>query len=215
MGEQDTRTDAELLRGWQGGDQAAGRELYRRHFGAVDRFFRNKVSEPEDLIQRTFATCLAAPDKFEGRSKFRTYLLGIGYRLLLRHYRDNARVEHRAELGHLSVEQLEPTPSQVLARLDAHRKLLASLRRLPLNLQVTIELRFWEDLKVREIAEALDQPQGTIKEWIRRSKVVLARSMAELDASPEHLHTTATKLEDWAAQLSRDLHGDRTGQEDA
>lgn len=212
MDDRETMTDAQLLRAWQNDDKVAGKVLYQRHFNAVDRFFRNKVCDPEDLIQRTFAACLAKPHKYEERSKFRTYLLGIGYRLLLKHYRNKARIDDHAALGLRSAAQMDPTPSELLARRDEHRKLLEALRRLPLHLQVTIELRFWEDLKVREIAQLLDQPEGTTKEWIRRSKVLLERSMAEFDASGQVLRTTTTRLEDWAARARLCMEeGDESG----
>ncbi len=215
MDDLDQMTDAQLLRSWQTHDRAAGRLLYRRHCGAVDRFFRNKVSEPEDLIQRTFTVCLQAPGNYQGRSKFQTYLLGIAYRLLLKHYRDNARLGDHAGLDGVSVRDLGQSPSQVLTERDTHRKLLEALRRLPLSLQVTIELRFWEGMKVREIADTLEQPEGTIKDRIRRSKIQLERSLAELDASADPLHRTATRLEDWAEQFRQTMHSTTRRSEDA
>ena len=45
MSEEQARSDFELLEGWRGGDEAAGRELFARYFDSVYRFFRNKVDE--------------------------------------------------------------------------------------------------------------------------------------------------------------------------
>ena len=70
--------DLELLQRWRDGDRAAGNELFERHFTAVCNFFRNKVSDGvDDLIQRTFVTCLEVEGGFRGESSFRSYLMGL------------------------------------------------------------------------------------------------------------------------------------------
>ncbi len=203
--------DTELLRAWQAGDQEAGAALYERHYDAVDRFFRNKVTDPEDLIQTTFMACLESLGRFEGRSRFRTYLIGISYNRLLKHYKAKSRLANHTSLDGLSVETMGQTPSQILVIGDNHRWLLEALRRLPLHLQITMELRFWETMSQREISDVLDKPIGTVKEWIRRGKQLLRKSMAEMEVSGESLHTTVTKLDDWASQMRQKL---REGDED-
>ena len=67
--------DRELLEAWRGGDEAAGRALFERHFDAIFRFFRAKLPEAaEDLTQQTFLGCLKGKERYRGESSFRTYL---------------------------------------------------------------------------------------------------------------------------------------------
>ncbi|MCA9682084.1 MAG: RNA polymerase subunit sigma-70, partial [Myxococcales bacterium] len=65
----DRSTDAELFESWSRGDARAGSELFDRHFAAIARFFRNKVTHDfEDLIQQTFTACLEARANFRRES---------------------------------------------------------------------------------------------------------------------------------------------------
>ena len=64
--------DVSLLERWRDGDREAGNLLFERHFAVVCNFFRNKVSDgADDLIQRTFVTCLEVEVKFRGDASCR------------------------------------------------------------------------------------------------------------------------------------------------
>ena len=59
-----------------------------------------------------------------------------------------------------------------------------ALRRLPVDLQLVVELHYWEDHSTAEIAALLELAQGTVKSRLRR-----AREALEAD-----LHTDATAV---------------------
>ncbi|MCA9708278.1 MAG: sigma-70 family RNA polymerase sigma factor [Myxococcales bacterium] len=189
--------DAALLRAWREGDRAAGEELFERHYATVERFFRNKVAEPEELIQQTFIACVEAKTRFRGDSKFRTFLLGIAINVLRAHYRRVKRQRGFSELHDGSMEDLGQTPSRLLHARDEERLLLEALRRLPLELQLLLELRYWDELKHEELAELLGLPRSTINTRLRRSRELLEQYLHELVASPKLLHSTLTDLDDW------------------
>lgn len=183
--EMDDGTDGQLIDAWRRGDEQAGATLLRRHLRSVDRFLRNKVDEHDiaDLTQRAFLACLESPERYEGRENatFKTYLLGIAYHVLLKHYRENARLLRHEPMEDLSIVELGLTPSQVVATRDDRRRILAAMQRLPFKFQVVIELRFWEGLKQREIAEALQLPMGTVSFRIRRGLQLLRELLREGD----------------------------------
>ncbi|MCH9683727.1 MAG: sigma-70 family RNA polymerase sigma factor [Deltaproteobacteria bacterium] len=194
-------TDNALLRRWRDGDSAAGKQLFERHYSSVERFFHNKVSEPADLIQRTFLACVESPERYRGDSKFRTFLLGIAHRLVCNHFRDRIGPRNHASLESTSVEDMGQTPSEVLEGAEEERMLLTALRRLPLELQVVLELYYWERLTMSELAEVLDIPPGTVANRLRRSKQKVKVTLTELATSPQKLHSTLTRLDDWADQI--------------
>lgn len=189
------RSDGELLRAWHQGDKNAGQALFRRHYDAVSRFFRNKVPEPKDFVQRTFLACLENAGRFRGDSSFRTFLFAIANNVLRKHYRSQRGPRGKVDLGTVSVEDLGQSPSRVVAESEQKRLLLRALRRLNVDHQVPLELHYWEHLKMVEIAEVLELPVGTVKTRIRAAKQRLRELVEELASSPGLLHTTITRLE--------------------
>ena len=89
----------------------------------------------------------------------------------------------------------------MLAQRREQQLLLEGLRRIPVELQVALELHYWEQMSDAEIARALDMPLGTAKSRIRRARQLLGERMAELAASPAELQSTLANLEQWAEQL--------------
>lgn len=194
-------TDAELLRAWHGGDRAAGEALFERHYEPVRRFFRNKVREPAELVQRTFIACLEHAERFRGDASFRTFLFAIANNLLRKHYRELAGPRGKVELGTVSAEDLRQSPSRELQVNEEKRLLLRALRRLSIDQQVLLELHYWEELKVSELAEVLGVPVGTVKTRMRVARQRLEALIGELAATPSVGQSTVTRLDEWAEGL--------------
>ncbi len=199
--------DFVVLDRWRAGDRAAGDALLRRHFDALYRFFRNKLDQGvDDLIQRTFTACIAAKDNFRKQSSFRTYLFTVARNELYHHYEKRQREAVLFEPGSMSVEAMGTSPSAVVARQQEQRLLLRALRALPLELQVAIELFYWEQLTTQEIAEIMDVPQGTAKSRLRRAREELEGKIRELAENPALVESTMVAFDRWAASI-RDLLG--------
>ncbi len=187
------------------GDRASGASLFDRHYRSITRFFRNKVGDSADLVQRTFLAALEAAPRFRGESSVRTWLFGIAHNVLLRHFRERRSPRATDPLPSASVEDLGESPSGVVAKHDEERLLLAALRRLPLEHQAMLELHYWEQLKVGEVAEVFEMPVGTVKVKMFRARKRLHELLEQMEASPEARHSTLTRLDDWAAGLREQL----------
>lgn len=197
-------SDLELLTAWKAGDDAAGNELVSRHFESIYMFFDGKVGEGvEDLAQRTFLACLEAQPRIRPDGSFRAYLFGIARNQLLQHYARVHRDARPPDPGVASVESLGPwgSPSRELARHQEARLLARALRRIPLDLQIIVELFYWEELAIADIAEVVQIPGGTVKSRLHRAKELLRTQMQELAASPELIATTLGNLERWARAI--------------
>lgn len=195
-------TDLDLLDAWRDGDQAAGNELFDRHFRALYRFFRNKVGDGiDDLVQKTFLACVEGRDRFRKDSTFRTYMYAAARRILYRGIENRRRDEGRIDYGATSVHELRTGAESVLARENEHRILLEALRRIPLDFQIAVELYYWEGMKGRELAAALDIPEATVRSRLRRGLEHLRKQLEELADSPELLESTVGNLDAWAKGL--------------
>lgn len=194
--------DFALLEQWRAGDDGAGNRLVRRHFGPVFRFFDSKVSKgADDLTQRTFLACVESRDRFRGDCSFRGYVLSIARNQLLMHFRKKGREARVIEFTHASVQDLDPSPSRVIANEEQQRLLLLALRRIPIDFQIAVELYYWEEMSIADIAAVLDVAPGTVKSRLGRAREKLAAAMRELSTDAALVQSSIDDLEGWARSL--------------
>ena len=204
-------SDFELLDAWRGGDKAAGNVLVRRHFDALFRFFEIKVaSHAKDLAQKSLLACVEGRDEFRQDASFKAYLFGIARNQLLLHFRSHYRAGKVFSPAEITLDGLagaEQSPTQRLAEHEQQRLLLAALRRIPIDAQIAIELYYWEELSISDIAIALDAPAGTIKSRLGRARDRLRSQIEKLAESDSLRQSTIDNLDRWAASLR---HKDKT-----
>jgi RNA polymerase sigma-70 factor (ECF subfamily) len=198
----DPASDVELLTAWGNGDLSAGQLLLDRHFASLYRFLRNKVDDEglRDLMQQVWLSCVEARARFRHESSFRTFLLQIARRQLYAY----SRARHKwaqMDLSISSVAALGSSPSQLLGRGQERRILLEALRRIPLDHQLVIELRFWEDMSGGEIAEVLGIPEPTLRGRLQRATARLRSELLALIGHPTSLLETADDLHAWASRM--------------
>lgn len=178
--------EIELLQAWRGGDADAGAALYERHFEGIRRFFRTKVApeDVEDTIQRVFLACVESRDAFRGDSTFRTYVFTIARYELYRYLRRRGRdaVALGLDAGVTSIHQLGISPSSAAARDEARDRVLDALRRLPIEQQVMLELRYWEDLSAAEIATIMDIAVPTVRTRLFRARAAMREALGHVEA---------------------------------
>lgn len=171
--------DHVLLERWATGDDRAGDQLLARAFPVLYRFFVNKAgADTEDLVQKTLLACVTRRDRLAKMSNFRAYLFTMARNCLYDHLRAQGRRGGGfPDLGVSSVIDLGSRLSRVVARNEEQARLIEAARRLPVELQVAVELHYWEDLSMSEVAEVLELPVGTVKTRIRRARQLLAEQM--------------------------------------
>lgn len=203
--------DEALIAAWRDGDAAAGSALVSRHFMAVYRFFANKLpAEAEDLCQRTFADLQANLARIEDGNSVRAYLMRIARNNLYMKLRQRATHERVFDPAVHSVSALDSgtSPSRALGRRRQTRLLLEGLQRIPLEAQIVLELYYWEELPVKEIADITDVAPGTVMSRLARARSKLEAAMAELSEDEALVRSTFAELGEWAGKLRRELAED-------
>jgi RNA polymerase sigma factor (sigma-70 family) len=194
--------DEQLLEAWRSGDETAGQRLLKRHFRPLYRFFANKAGDAcDDLIQTTMMSIVRAKDQFRADSSFRTYLFVVARNTLHRHLRSQQRDRLVLDPEQDSIWALTRSPSTMAAQGQQQRILLDGLRRIPVDLQIALELHYWEDLSTAELAEILGLPQGTVKSRLRRAREQLVAQVEALTDDPDHRRRTNDNLDRWAAEI--------------
>jgi RNA polymerase sigma factor (sigma-70 family) len=184
--------DLALLRRWRGGDAVAGNELVRRHFSAVYRFFSNKVLDGvADLTQQTFLALVESHERMPERVGFRAYLLGVARYKLVHHLRGRYRKDAVFSPARVSVLDVQvhsgSSPTHRLAEGQQRELLDRALRSLPLDQQIALELHYWHELTVEEIAAVLERSAGTIKSRLHRARAQLKTRIQRLSQDPAPL----------------------------
>jgi RNA polymerase sigma-70 factor (ECF subfamily) len=192
-------SDAELLASWTGGDDAAGREFYRRYADRVARFFARKFpDEAAELVQRTFLKCIQTLRAGTAVTSPAGLLFAVARSELYDAFRRRKRDEARFEPELTTLEDLGTGLSQKLARREQERLLLAGLRRIPVADQIALELYYWEGLAMEDVALALDTTRSAAINRIHRARKLLRERMLEVEANPELVAETLGGFESWA-----------------
>jgi RNA polymerase sigma-70 factor (ECF subfamily) len=194
-------SDRELLERWRAGDGVNGEALFERYYGMVERFFRNKVTgSVEDLVQETFMRCLESRERIKDDDRFRTYMFSIAYNVLCAYLRERYRSDRAIDLNEISVLDVAPGPSSLIAQRREHGLLIEALRSIAVEDQVILELHYWEQLTTHEMAQVIGVPLGTARGRLQRARVKLEDAMQRLAENPEHLVSTLARLDDWVAE---------------
>lgn len=176
--------DQELLTKWRNGDEAAGQDLFARHFERIFRFFQRKCyGEADDLVQSTFLACLKGKEQFKGRSSFRTYLYTIAKHELYRHWRTRMNMEASTDIGHHSIADLATTMASRLNQHQAAQHIRDVMSSLPLEQQTILEMHYWHELDAKALAEVYETSPETMRTRLYRARLALKRAL-ELRSTP-------------------------------
>ena len=171
-------TDPELIaRVVVSDDHAAFGELVRRHQSAVRHFLRHvargDAALADDLAQETFLQAYRGLARFQGHSRFSTWLLGIAHN----HWRNARRRFHPVPVEPEHLAALEPVPSPALLS-DLKHDLTQALDVLGAEERMTLHLHYQQGLSHSEIADVLACPLGTVKTNLNRGKEKLRPLLA-------------------------------------
>lgn len=175
--------DRALLAAIAGGDQAAFQRLYRRHERPLLAFLLRLVrSRPlaEEVLNDTMLAVWRFAARYEGRSTPRTWIYSIAYHKgtsqLQRRQKHSAQCEAEG-LDHLADHAKTPEASAE----DSSRARLFSalLARLVAEQRTVLQLAYYQEMTVAEIAVVMDCPEGTVKTRMYQARKLLAMMLEE------------------------------------
>lgn len=193
--EMEETTEMRLIRFWRSGDRKAGDRLLRRYEGLLYRFFSRRVSRDiDELVQRTLLACAQSVGRFEGRSSFKSYILGIAHNQFLASLR--ARGSTDAEPPTLTTAP-EHTPSQLAAFREEQLILVLALIKLEPEFITPLKLFYWGGRTVEEIAQELAIPVGTVKSRLARGRVLVKENVMRMNIAPGLRDEALREVVEW------------------
>lgn len=154
-------------------DLAAFAPLYEAYVDRVYRYAFRRVgshAEAEDVTAQTFQQALAALPGYQWRgAPFGAWLFRIAANVIAGRGRGAGReIAVEDVTAFAEAEGVEEDPAARVEQQAAGGELLAAIRRLPLDQQRALVLKFSWGLSAREIGEQLGRSEGAAKQLVHR-----------------------------------------------
>jgi RNA polymerase sigma-70 factor (ECF subfamily) len=181
--------DGDLVTRWKAGDESAFESLIRRHegrvFGLLMRMLGNR-EDAEDVAQETFISLHRHGHRFRHDARFSTFVYRVAANAALNRRRTlgrkNARLR-KLQLRQAAGDDLPATPrspESAAFGTQIQAQVQDALLELPDDLRIATVLYDIEGLSYREIASALEIPEGTVKSRIHRARNALREGLKDL-----------------------------------
>jgi RNA polymerase sigma-70 factor (ECF subfamily) len=179
--------DAALVARVQQGDIDVFEQLVRRHsrrvFGALAGLVGN-IEDARDATQEVFLKAFENIGRFQGRSKFSTWLTSIaintGTELLRQRKPSESLAEMEDDEGFRprQVQKWEDNPEQMCSASQVNDLVREAVLRLPEKYRVAVLLRDINQLSTEEAAAALELSIPALKARVLRGRLMLRESLA-------------------------------------
>ena len=150
-------------------------EMVSREQESLRRFLRGLCGgdafRADDMAQEALLKAYLSFERFEGRSRFSTWLFRIAYNCWFDHCRDS---------GQSGISSLEGDPeafleAQALEDVSVdkkyeHQHLYHAIARLTPHEQVVTLLFYMEEKSIREIVDITCMPSGTVRSHLSRAR---------------------------------------------
>ena len=176
----DTKDIRLLINQAKKGDQKAFNDLLNLYWKDVYRFQLNKCQnedEAEDITIKAFAKAFDKIDSYDDTFQFNTWLFTISSNLYIDHLRKKKTETISINKNHREIHRImdeDPSPSDKLIQEQNLSQLKAYILQLKPHYQEVINLRYFQELSYKEMAEQLNEPMSNIKVKLLRAKKLLA-----------------------------------------
>ncbi|MBY0610736.1 MAG: sigma-70 family RNA polymerase sigma factor [Beijerinckiaceae bacterium] len=161
----DVSSDESLLKRIAAGDRMAMQVLFSRHqvrvYRYVLRMVRNEATA-EDMISEIFLDVWRQAGQFEGRSSVSTWMLGIARYKALSQIRKRSEAELDEDYAEQIIDDAD-TPDVDLQKKDKGALIRACLMKLSTDHREMIDLVYYHEKSIEEIAALLQIPANTVK----------------------------------------------------
>ena len=176
-------SDAQLVTSIGRYSEVALAEVYRRHGGAVYGLARrvlDNAAEAEDVTQEVFLRLWNTPDRFDpARGSLRSYLLAQSHARSVDVIRSQNSRRARESSDAMKTARAGYDMQNEAWDLTLAHQVSEALATLPDDERRAIELAYFEGRTYVQVAEILNQPEGTVKSRIRNGMRRMRRMLVE------------------------------------
>jgi len=174
------RETKDQLKAISAGDEKSMREFFEEHANTVYHYVMGRCGDTiiaSDILNTVMMEVWKHGDRFEGRSKISTWLIGMARFKLIDFYRAEKRHQHQ-ELEDDFIDQ--NTDGEHMVEITQYSKGLKScINKLAGIQKEIVQLTFYSDMAYQEIAEIIECPVGTVKSRMYHAKESLKRCLEQ------------------------------------
>jgi len=170
--------------------EAGIRRFHEESFGWALSCCDRSVPDAEDVLQTAYMKIMAGRARFEGHSKFRTWLFGVIRLTAREHHRRELRQDRLAgrtqaqwqDRGSVRSHAGDGADAGIIARIEDReraQRLADALERLTERQREVLHLVFYQDLSVAEAAEIMAVSIGSARTHYDRGKKRLKELLME------------------------------------
>lgn len=162
--------DRNLVERLKAGDKSAFEVLVRLHFRSVYNVgfrYMGDHGGADEVVQETFVKAFNAIESFRGESSFKSWLLRIATNTALNAIRSRDR-HSASDIADLDIKSVHRGFDRLEEQQTANI-LRAAVAQLPPKQRQALELRIYEDLSFKEVAEIMECPFDTAKANFRHA----------------------------------------------
>lgn len=154
--------DAVLVKNYVGGDESALSTLIKRHQSKIYGFIYSKVSDrdvADDIFQDTFIKVIRTlkSNSYNEEGKFLPWVMRIAHNLVVDHFRRNKKMPMYRETEEFSIFSImtdnAPNVESRIITEQVENDLMRIIDELPADQKEVLQMRIYQDLSFKEIAD--------------------------------------------------------------
>jgi RNA polymerase sigma-70 factor, ECF subfamily len=150
-------------------------DVYRLIFTYVKK---NEIAE--DLVQEVFIKCYKNIDDFKGNSSVKTWIISIAINQCKDYLRSAySRYIYLSDKISSFAKGNTKTPEDLVLENNEKDLLTKEILNLPIKYREVIYLYYFQELKIREIADVLGVNENTMKSRLSRAKELVKKNIQE------------------------------------
>ena len=162
-----TLRDTNLLKRIANGDRDAFSELYinyqPRLIKFCSRILKNDVALAADIVDEAMIEIWRSAGSFSGRSQPSTWIHSIARFRLIGYLRKNKELLQDESSEWLNYEDDALLPDEEISRVERNEEIIRNIGKLSKKHKEVIELVYFRELPIKEIASMLDISENTVK----------------------------------------------------
>lgn len=172
-----------LLKSVQKGSQKAQTKLINHFWEVVFSFVFKKVKNygvADEITVVVFTKVLAKLHLYDENFQFKTWVLTIAQNSIIDYWRKKSKEESVSRDLQDVKNEFASSPEELLISKQQQQQIIRTIDSLDSNYRKIVELRFFEEKSIKEIAQELDISVANAKVRIMRAKKILAELLKNI-----------------------------------